>query len=421
MQLCLALYCLLAPVSVPAHLPAIYGKVFVRSKQSVAPQPAKDNTPCDHTHGDDGPDEYRQQIELREKSGGPYEDDLAQPLSRMGQYHKDQCRYKLAAAYLEHALHVVRVNEGLHTEGQIPLIRDLLDTYRLMGDQQALDDTYKKLFRVHGSGQPPHTDERKAATLEFLRWQREAFALGFENDRLQRLVSLCQLNRRLIEDLRLQANTNPAWHRELVASQLRNLYLVMGQGPFAAKFLGGTESSEGQSSHANSQTYVKQQFANIQSTAIARGRRLMEELLEQPSGFNVVQRAELHLKLGDWLQWNGQERRATREYKKVVDILQEADKGRLLEQWLGEPAELPAEDVFEINPNLLGPVLVTASYNVSKSGQVRSIDVSVEPPDNIAISRRIRRWLTGAHFRPRFSQGFAEPVERLTRTYQMVR
>ena len=81
-----------------------------------------------------------------------------------------------------------RINDGLYSERQVPLLRELLQSYREAGDYEALDERYDYYFRLYGNGQPPYTEIRLRAALEYLRWQREALRLGVGGRELERLA-----------------------------------------------------------------------------------------------------------------------------------------------------------------------------------------------------------------------------------------
>jgi hypothetical protein len=161
----------------------------------------------------------------------------------------------------------------------------------------------------------------------------------------------------------------------------------------------------------------------IQNLAIGRGRTLLTDLIERAQDQPARELAALHLELGDWCQWNGQTRRASQEYARVVELLREADEQELLSQWLDQPMELPDErDLWRpVPPDAQGPERITASYHVSAQGQARSIEVSTDDESDSGAAIRLKRMLRDTHFRPRFSQGKAEKSSVVTRHYRLLR
>ncbi|MBT4520526.1 MAG: tetratricopeptide repeat protein [Halieaceae bacterium] len=414
----LALGLLLLPLPGRAHFPALYGKDFVIAQPSspvVVPiaSPAPMN--------DSDADAYRQQVEGLELEGGPYAPNLAEPLTDLARYYRDREDYREALALYERALHLVRVNDGLYSERQIPLVRDLLDLYRSVGDREGLDDRYNYFFRLYGSGQPPFTALRRRASMEYMRWQREAHMSDPTGSSYRRLVDLYQLNKRMLESLEQLPEVDPVWRHQLVINQIRNLYLLLGIDAIAEDGFGSAPMAS--SGTPDAVSYVRQRVVAIQRTGYAVGRNLLQDLISQSGHLGPVELAALHLELGDWLQWNELLPRADKQYAEVEKILQQAGELVLLEQWLGAPVELPANNAFwlaEWSPEGTLPAVVTVHFDISAKGRLSNIEADPLAPENVHAGRRIKRMLKNTHFRPRFAQGQAQAAEEVTRRYRLV-
>src|SRR6185436_7870053 len=72
-------------------------------------------------NADDGP--LLDQIHEIISRDGPYSIDLLEPLTQLGLLYQESDDEILALATLERAVHIVRVNKGLHTLEQVPLTR----------------------------------------------------------------------------------------------------------------------------------------------------------------------------------------------------------------------------------------------------------------------------------------------------------
>jgi len=407
-----------------AESPALYGQDYFRLGQSW-----EDGSPRsmpEPRQKYDGIDEsaYLEQVQEQELLGGPYFDGLAEPLSGLGHYYRDQGKYEKALDLFKRALHVVRVNDGLYSERQIPLVRYLLDTYRLAGEMQALDERYDYFFRLYGNGQPPFTELRLRASLEYLRWQREAFRLKLDGDRKNRLVDMYRLNDRILESAAQSTTVGQDGYRRLVLSQILNLYLLQSEivppeVVYTLQPSGSIHSNQRQALDFN-----QQRLESLQQASGAKGRSLLQELIARTaSSGEAADLASIHLELGDWHQWNGNHRSAQEEYSRVIQILVDAGDKQLLEQWLGSPAELPANGAFW-QPGSLATagrrVVLQAEYDVSARGKARNIQVSAARPEDQAFRSRLRRKLSATRFRPRFATGEAEAVERVSREYELI-
>lgn len=409
----LALYLLMLPALGQAHFPALFGKKFIRAEPvqqaEHPPSPTLQATPMDKADAD----AFRQQLAEQESLGGPYTEAVTDPLTSLARYHEDRGDYLEAEALYKRALHIVRVNDGLNSERQIPLVRDLLDLYLAAGDLQALDDRYDYFFRVYGSGQPPYTTLRKRASLEYLRWQRAAHSSGLDGYSNKRLVDMYQLNKQMLKTAAETPDVEQTWRHELVLSQIRNLYLLLGI-PF---YSGSTPQND-------DQINVLQKLSLLKRIGFATGRNLLQDLIAQSEHLDPVARASLHLELGDWHQWNEHRPNADKEYAQVEQILLEAGEQDLLDQWLGAPVELPANDAFRQPrppPGDASPVVATIHFDISARGHLSNVEASTQHSEDKAIGWRIKRMLKETHFRPRFAAGEAQATEQVTRQYQMVK
>ncbi len=242
---------------------------------------------------------------------------------------------------------MVRVNDGLYTERQIPLVRELLYTYRLAGDVQALDERYDYFFRLYGYGQPPYTELRLRASLEFLRWQREAFRLGTDGNRNTRLLDMYQLYKRILEAVAQAPAVGRDWYRQLVLSQIRNFYLLQSEiEPPDDRYM--LQSNNFLHPNRGEEIDIRlQRLKGIRQKSASEARSLLQELVDRfASGGNAADLAGIHLELGDWNLWNGNPRSAYEAYSSVIEILEDAGNRELLDQWLASPVELPANGAF---------------------------------------------------------------------------
>lgn len=401
---------------------APYGEGFVRAGVQwpeggpVLSTPAPSDKDMDVRAFDD-------QLDQLEIEQGPYGAGLAERLTDLGRYHEARGDYEQALAFYARALHNVRVNDGLYSERQVPLVRELLNLYRRAEEYEALYDRYDYFFRLYGSGQPPYDEVRMRATLEYLRWQREAYRRGLR-DSGRDLLRLYERTRDLLNTVSSTPAVSDDWRRELTFSQLRNLYLLERDvQPFVeVNGVGASVASPFPSTQNNDRDFARQRLESIDRSILSRGRRLLEELLVTLPGIDHHGRALVYRELGDWYQWNGNSRRAQEQYQAAMENLVSAGLEHLVEEWFGEPVELPDNGVFWRGPDDAGEwVSVNVVLSVSDQGRPRLESVAVADPTDEPAARRLQRWLSDTRFRPVFRGG--EPLatdafERLYRVYR---
>ena len=79
---------------------------------------------------------------------GPYAPELLEPLTRLGLLYQESEDYGLALVTLERAMHIVRVNDGLHSLEQIPLMRQLVRIERARGNDAAAWEREQELLTL---------------------------------------------------------------------------------------------------------------------------------------------------------------------------------------------------------------------------------------------------------------------------------
>lgn len=97
-------------------------------------------------NADDGP--LLNQIQEIISRDGPYSIDLLEPLTQLGLLYQESDDEILALATLERAVHIVRVNKGLHTLEQVPLTRQLIRIEEARGNRQGAWERQQDLLAL---------------------------------------------------------------------------------------------------------------------------------------------------------------------------------------------------------------------------------------------------------------------------------
>jgi len=401
-----------------------YGEAFVRVGQSWSDGgPMQDPLQSEpQATQDDG--HYRRQVSELEGEGGPYADALAEPLTGLGRHYRQQGDMEQALLHYRRALHVVRVNDGLYSERQMPILRELLNAYRVNGEMKTLDNRYDYYFRLYGSGRPPYTDMRLRGSLAYLRWQREAIRLKIDADETQRLLALYQLNDKLLHAVAAESSVALQWYRNMVLSQIRNLYLLEDRLAPTDQNSGMASASPVLADEWNQQDFNTKRMELIQRGSLAQGVGLLQALIERTAAAGErTELARLYLELGDWYQWHAKDHQAGEQYRQVVQLLSDENQGDLLQQWLGQPMELPDNGAFwQFYPNRADdhPVVISVRYDVSERGRAKNLQADVTDPAHEGPASRIKRKLARIRFRPRWVNGTAESVSQVQRDYQLI-
>ena len=98
----------------------------------------------------DGDDEERwlDQIQETLSRDGPYSIELLEPLKSLGVHYLEGHDYVLALATLERAVQIVRINTGLHSLEQVPLVRQLIGIETVRGNDKGAWDREQSLLTL---------------------------------------------------------------------------------------------------------------------------------------------------------------------------------------------------------------------------------------------------------------------------------
>jgi hypothetical protein len=263
---------------------------------------------------------------------------------------------------------------------------------------------------------------RLRAALAYLRWQREAVRLELDENESQRILALYHLNDELLQGVAAEPSVALQWYRDLVLSQMRNLYLLEDRFASTVQNTGLAPSTPIFAEKWEQKDFDKKRLELIQRGAKSQGAGILQALIDRTAvTADNTELARVHLELGDWYQWHGSDRLAGEQYQQVVQLLSQESRPDLLQQWLGQPMELPDNGAFwQSRPGQQGdrPV-VSVRYDVSAKGRASNLQSGVSDPADEGLASRLRRKLARIRFRPRWVNGAAEAVSQVQRDYQL--
>ncbi|MFV0277000.1 MAG: hypothetical protein ACK5HY_07425 [Parahaliea sp.] len=361
---------------------------------------------------------YAAQLEAQQRGGGPYNPALTETLEALARGRQLQGDSAGAEALYSRALHVLRVNEGLHSERQLPVLQTLIALSRQRGDLEALDDRYDYLYFLQNGGLTPADAAELQQRLNYFRWQREALRLGLDAGRgLRRLLQLFDENEDLLEQLSVSDGAFDTGQRWLVVeSQLRNFYLLQSLLPEPPDL----RTQMTVHAHVMRPTAeLDPQYQRLEQqrrNGMLQGAQWIQDFIDSlPEGDPAAWSARLAL--GDWFQWHGHSRRAATLYRDLYRDLEAAGEQEHLARWFGEARELPDNGVFfqplAAGESAAGPV--TLRFRISAGGRVQEVETVAVPSDAHKVLTNLRRELYAMWFRPRFDasgEAVASVVER---------
>lgn len=151
-----------------------------------------------------------------ESARGPVAAELAVPLRGLAAAHMANENYGAAVEALRRGIHVVRMNDGLNSTGQVELLEQLIGAHIRRGDYTSADAQQTYLYRILSYRRGHDAPELREATLRYADWMRGAYLGDLGRERFPRLVGLHDLYTDAIEEIEDSLGENS---RELLPSR----------------------------------------------------------------------------------------------------------------------------------------------------------------------------------------------------------
>ena len=120
-------------------------------------------------------EEYLQRIKKIESDKGVFAYDLILELIGLGLLNQEQDNHEDSAEAFQRALHIIRVNDGLYSSKQLPVIDLLIENNAELGQWEQVANSYDMMHWLYRRNYSD-TDPRQLTTLKRLRrWNRESY------------------------------------------------------------------------------------------------------------------------------------------------------------------------------------------------------------------------------------------------------
>lgn len=357
----------------------------------------------DRIHDEHGPWDMRNVVVLTEIAG--VQRDLGNLDQALGIYNE--------------ALHVNRVNQGLHDVTQVDILDEVAQVQIELGDFESANQIQEYAFyvqqREHGQGSPAVLP----GLYRLASWWRQTGNLFSARALYEQAVRIVEANFgpddiRLVDALRGVASTYRQERyptRPVIAPRDDDFRFSSGGPP-----MGGASPLYAEDSRIRLNRYGDGQAALERVVRI----------VDAHEGSTPREQAQTRLDLADWLlvfdKWNS----AFETYGEVRALLVEAgwDETRM-EDLFGQPSPLvfplpePPRRPGAGSRTMAMQGFVELVYEVGERGRVRTVDVVASDPEGL-MDFRTRKAIRGARFRPRFDAGEPVATEGVEYRYEFV-
>jgi tetratricopeptide (TPR) repeat protein len=344
-----------------------------------------------------------------ELDGGAWDRDLVEELASLGRLQQQQGDHGGAIQTLDRAIHVNRINSGLYTLEQIPVVEQLISSHMALGNWEEADTYNNYLFHVQQKAYGLN-DPRLIPVLDRLAtWNVQAFKIGYGNllgIKLRQSQIMFNAAARMVNLHFGKADKRFINYQRNIAT---SAYLV-AKNPDLMAEIGNPEYRSMQQMLAEKLNGQRQ----VQPPGFQTGERALMEIamFYQEQGDDSYGLAEAITYLADWYLMFGQRQGALKNYKLAWDMLQELeDSEELTSQLFGKVTPLPAFGSSIETPDALytnedGTEALSFDYadltfDVTADGLARKVvSISEETQDNQVQLGKLRRSVRSMRFRP---------------------
>lgn len=359
---------------------------------------------------------WHQAIMQLESNGGAYASELSESLLGLAQTLQSQGRHEEAIRVYRRGVHLIRINEGLYTARQIPMLQGEITSHMARGNFPLADERQNYLYRVQVESLQS-SDQLAGALMAQAEWQLEAFQLGLGGpEEYTRLMHMSELYRMAMQDvIDREGETSPGLIAPL-RGMLQAQYLISG---YEVSESTPVFDEDGRPNEA------LLRFKNYRARSYKQGNAIIAAIadIEQDTPENNPGTiARTMVMLGDWQLWNGRTEDAWEAYRSAETELAEANDAQVqAEQLFGEPVALPDFDNLSLLPPTVAPEQgdILLAFGVSERGRVYDLERMDDSELEGRQASRLMRKLRKTPFRPRFEEGQPVETEQIVRAFDV--
>ena len=344
-----------------------------------------------------------------------YSNTLGESLYDLGLAQQRANEHEKAIDTLKRATHMVRVNSGLHSALQLPIIEAEIESLMYLNLFEQVDIRQNYLRKIQARSL---VDNEKIARglIRQAEWQNKAYHLGIaqnDEEKLFRLVDMLNLYRDALTRLaEKQGDLSPVL-LEPLHGILRTQYLLTG---LISKSLGVYERSLSRFDNDGARAYRSQNFKQ--------GKHIISAIydVERNTSKNPLETTQNSLTmLADWMLWNGKRGDAKRTYMEATRAgLTPADENieetPVPAEIFPMPLPLPQLDGFKPLPDTVSieSANLLIGFDITKTGRAINVKRLDESDIEDGVARKIIRLISKTRFRPRLELGEVVIAEGIT-------
>ncbi|WP_299598543.1 hypothetical protein [uncultured Microbulbifer sp.] len=356
-------------------------------------------------------EDYRQRIEDMEAEYGAYGAGIDEQLMGLASALQRSGNHEEAISEYRRAMLINRVNEGLYSLNQVPMIERMIESQIALNRWEEANDNHEYLFWLHAKNYGEKDPRMLPIINQLSSWHLQAYIDEKGATLFEHLINATNMYALAVDIISQNFGANDLRLVEALRGlKATNYYLATYSGePQEAIVINASFAGSGNASperRAQLDHYRMNSFSSGK-TAIT---KIMDVYRKNPASPPAAS-AKAKVELGDWYMMFNKWHSARETYGEAYQALWDnGATNQEIEEIFGRPAALPTLPLLDEDREALANSYVTVSYDVTAFGKARNIQIlSARPESKVSIRSRVRNVLKRAKFRPRFENG--EPVE----------
>ncbi|MBF8269655.1 MAG: hypothetical protein HW386_1364, partial [Gammaproteobacteria bacterium] len=337
----------------------------VRAQETAAAQanPVQDTSA---TTTDSSVLKYLDQITEQEKLHGAYDPQLSEQLLGLGLLYQNLEQYAEAGKVLNRALHIRKVNDGLESMTQAPILKALIGVNTAARNWEELDQNYHGLLWLYQRNLKSDDPAFLPVILAVGRWKLEAYTNGLVSDNrafiLNDLVEMFRTTVEIMEDqygvndprlivpLRILSLAYYQQVNEVFNSSIEDFQGDGNRYTYRQRCILDPRTNQvvcGMEEVPNTNYYTSKQQNKDRRVAeqMHKVRSMLDRIATVSAANSTNHPAEYAMalvNLGDWYFINNQRTTAVEKYKQAYQILTDSGPDQtLINNIFGKPVRIP--------------------------------------------------------------------------------
>ncbi|MEQ9021624.1 MAG: tetratricopeptide repeat protein [Pseudomonadales bacterium] len=320
--------------------------------------------------------QIQSQLEYLESSRDAYDIGISELSLELGAHYAELGYYDQSLEAYRRALHIARINYGLTSEQQLPILEQFLELYEEAGHMDEADFIFQKMLLIYQENYDPWSPAVASLYERIGSWHLAAYYFEIDEEPVSHLVAA---NRALSNAHYIgRAQRDYSYNFDMY-----NLLTLTNWG--LSTFYTGPGTNNDFSN--DRRDFSRDENMQI-SGAFRSGRLLLEEGIEAAAKTDDPENiARATLMYADWNQMFNRPRTARTHYLQAYEYIQQLAPDNPLRQSFGMPHALPNfdESEFSFRPQNNEHHEIPLAFDVSEWGMPQSISVDDEAVESLEL------------------------------------